>query len=98
DPGPALADVWVWTAGGGWQAGVLGPPALEHAALAPDGVGHLVLIGGRDQTQIAPHCWRWDGAAWTSCDATLPFVDLDGALAQSPVRGQVIGHGGDDQS
>jgi cysteine-rich repeat protein len=98
DPGPTLADVWVWTAAAGWQPSTLGPPALENAALAPDGVGHVVLIGGWDKTLAVPHCWRWDGAAWTSCDATLPFVVIDGALAQSPVRGEVIGHGGDDQA
>lgn len=98
DPGPALSDVWLWTAAGGWQPGTPGPPALEHAAMAPDGVGRVVLIGGWDRAAVAPHCSRWDGAAWTSCDATLPFVDIDGALAQSPVRGEVIGHGGDDQT
>src|SRR5262245_26807147 len=96
-PGPALADVWMWTTAGGWQPGPPGPPPLAHAALAPDGVGHLVLIGGWDQALVVPHCWRWDGVGWTNCSATLSFVDIDGALAQSPVRGQVIGHGGDDQ-
>lgn len=76
------------------------PSARYYAAMAYDGVGHLVLFGGfTDGVGFLSDTWVWDGSTWTNKNpAHHPSARDGAAMLYDSVSQSVILFGGENGS
>lgn len=88
--GILLGDTWVWN-GTGWEQAPTptGPTAVDEHAMAPDGSGRIVLVGGVASGVDQNQCWLWDGA-WQACATPLPRGTESMEMAQDPAGGVLV--------
>ncbi len=74
----------------------ISPSARMDAAMAADGVGGLLLFGGRNP-KPSGETWRWNGRTWQQLlPSTSPPPRFEHRMAFDSARGRVVLFGGND--
>ena len=71
-----------------------GPSPRAGAAMAYDGAGQVLLVGGAISRTVAnDETWRWDGDSWQQLNVTSPGPKSEATLTRLPSVDGLVLHG-----